>query len=369
MFQKPTSIRVRLATEDDQHLPSYDNTKLTAINTCPVWGIVRYAKHKTFPTNSRAMALEAGGAMHEVFAALRLYQLIYHTLPALGVEQSIIDQSLTFNGHRLFGEDKFEGALRPALETEEDERTRKLNFCLAALYAAGFYDDPADRRRTLSNLEEAAILYIERFDLDRKQIWVRDPFDPQSDVGIEIAFDLVIEFEFEDGIVRSYRFVGKFDGLEVKDGEIMVGENKTASRLDEAWRMSFELASQVTGYMLAASVWTQQNVRKAYVYGVQIPQPRSSDIGGLSNEFVTRQDYHFARWFGWFLHTVDIAERYGDDPVNAPRYTHSCNRYFRPCNFIAFCASDEEDQRLILEQEMVVDEWSPLHSVEGKALD
>jgi hypothetical protein len=40
-------------------------------------------------------------------------------------------------------------------------------------------------------------------------------------------------------------------------------------------------------------------------------------------------------------------------------FTHSCNRYFRPCSLIPFCASDREEQERII-AEMVTDEWSPL---------
>lgn len=367
------SVNVRLATPEDAHLDTYDNTKLVAINTCPKWGIVRYVHHKAFPTNARAMALEAGSALHEVFAAVRLYQLVYHTLK--DEPEEIRRAFLEYHGKRLFNTndmpDRFEGAMLPQLDGDEDERTKRINFCLSAFYTAGYYDDPSDRRRTSSNLEECAILYIERYDFDRLNVWVRDRTDHTSDVGIEIAFDLVLSFEFDDGSIREYRFIGKFDGLMTDpraDGELIVGENKTASRMDEAWRMSFELATQLTGYMIAGSVWAGQSISRGTVYGLQVPLPKSVE-GGIILEPVNREDFQFADWFDWFLHTVDIAEMYRDDPVSAPKYTHSCSRYFRPCPFISLCASSKEDQRLALEEEMVIAEWSPLHTAEGSASD
>ena len=51
--------------EDKEKYNAYDHTKLSAINTCPTWGILRYTMHKTMGGSSRAMALEAGGAAHE----------------------------------------------------------------------------------------------------------------------------------------------------------------------------------------------------------------------------------------------------------------------------------------------------------------
>lgn len=368
-----TKVDVRLTTPDDAHLDSYDNTKLTAINTCPTWGILRYQMHKTFATNGRAMALEAGSAMHEVFAAVRLYQLVFHTLKDETPE--LQRQFLMYHGARLFNTKdqphRFEDFMLPCLDDEnEDERTRRINFCLSAFYSCGYYDDPSDRRRTSSNLEECAILYIERYDFDRLGVWVRDRSDPTCDVGIEIAFDIVLSFHYDDETVREYRFIGKFDGLMTDGDEIIVGENKTASRMDEAWRNSFELASQVTGYMLAGSVWTGESITRGKVYGLQVPLPKSVDIGGIIQEPVQREPYHFKRWFDWFIHTVDIAEQFRDDPINAPKYTHSCNRYYRSCNFVPFCASDDEDQLQALE-EMITDEWSPLDHKDatGKAED
>ena len=356
MMTKINSVSLRLATPDDAHLEAYDNTKLQAANTCPTWGILRYAMHKTYSTNSRAMALEAGSAHHEVYAALRLWQLLHYDTKELQHRYDLFH----YHGARLFGKVRFDEML-DTIKAEEDERTNCLNFCLQALYNSGFYDDPSDNRRTMSNLEEAAIMYIDRWNFNKHPIWIRDRDDPHSDVGIEIAFEVVITFDTDSG-KRQYRFAGKLDGLHENPGKgtIIVGENKTAARMDEAWRMSFEMSSQVTGYMLAASVFTGQPIDAGIVYGVQIPLPRNYDISGLVTEHVSRKPYHFARWFDWFLHTVEIYEAYANDPIHAPKYTHSCNRYFRPCAFIPFCTSDDDEQQRHID-EMDTAEWSPLH--------
>jgi hypothetical protein len=62
------------------------------------------------------------------------------------------------------------------------------------------------------------------------------------------------------------------------------------------------------------------------------------------------------------VHTIQLAKLYHHDPINAPKYTHSCNRYFRPCSLIPFCYGDDDEQRQFLE-EMVDDEWSPLNKL------
>lgn len=375
MTRVVSSIQVRMATPEDAHIEAYDNTKLVAINTCPTWGVLRYQMHKTFSNSGRSMPLEAGSAMHELFAAVRLWQLWKYDYnvetPYFFREEDPAPHLIMVHGKRLFGQDRFEGML-DMINPNEDERTNCINFCLQALYSSGFYDDPRDTKRTMSNLEEAGIMYIDRWNFHRNPIWIRDINDPESDVGIEIAFDLVITFKFEDHscpFEKSYRFCGKLDGLHYRDDNLTVGENKTASRLDDAWRQSFEMSSQVTGYVLAGTTFTQQPISNAIVWGLAIPLPKSYDNGGLVDEYLTREPYMLSRWFDWFLHSVEMYERYENDPTSAPKYTHSCNRYFRSCSFIPFCTADDDDQQLALE-EMITEEWSPLHDEQkGKAND
>lgn len=347
-------VSLRMAIPEDQHLPAYDNTKLCAINTCPTWGILRYGMHKVMSKGGRAMPLEMGSAAHEVFAAVRLWQLRrYQEHTALA----------DFHGPRLFGSTRYEQMLE-AVDASQDDRAQSLAFCLMALETSGFYDDPSDKRRTYTNLEEGCIAYIDRWNWSRMPVWVRDAHDDQSDIGIELPFDLVVQFMLADGRDVSYRFTGKADGLHVRAGKLYLHENKTASRLDEAWRQSFLLSSQVTGYCAALSVWSGEPITDAEIYGLSIPLPRNYDFGGIVRETVSRQSHHFEHWFNWFLHTVELERAYANNPINAPRYTHSCNRYFRPCSMIPFCDSDQEEQERML-QEMPEEEWSPLHEVAG----
>jgi hypothetical protein len=352
---KITSVSARLTTDADMHITAFDNTKLVAVNTCPTWGIVRYSQHKTMSApGSRAMALECGSAAHEVFAAVRLWQLRSYQS-----HESLAD----FHGPRLFGNTRYQ-AMLSAVDTREDARSQSLAFCLSALETSGFYDDPSDKRRTYTNLEESCIAYIDRWDWNRMPVWIRDESDPKSDIGIELPFDVTLQFVLEDGRVLEYRFIGKADGLHVRDGKLYLHENKTASRLDEAWRQSFLMSSQVTGYCFALSLWAGAPIEHAEVFGMSIPLPKNYDFGGLVRESVTRYSEQVAHWFNWFLHTAMLEESYRLDVINAPRYTHSCSRYFRPCSMLAFCDSPDSEKEQIL-SEMREDEWSPLHAVEG----
>ena len=348
----PDGVSLRMATADeiaDASLQRFDYTKLTAINTCPTWGILRYSMHKAMPGGGRAMALEAGKTLHEAFAALRLAQLGY----VQGYKAH-----MDYQGERQFGEDRW----RYIRDTENpaDVSITIRNMALEALNTANYVDDPFDKRRTFVNLETSLLYYIQRWDAQRYPIWLSNPDDPTTLTGVEIPFAVHVQFPDRP----AFLYTGRIDGLHVNaPGDLIIGENKTASRLDDAWRLSFEMSHQVTGYCVTASLLSGMNVSRAQVTGLSIPLPRTMS-DGLAIEQVRRYDYQKVRWLDWLHYTTGVHNTYVDDILNAPKFTHSCNRYFRPCSFIPFCCADEQEQRHIL-TELVDDEWSPLHDAKG----
>ena len=359
-------LSIKVYPTVDHTLPSFDNTKLVAINTCPFWGIVRYSLDKTMNASSRAMALEAGGAAHEVFAAHRLWHL-RKGLESGDYSTETRDRIFNIGGHRLFGEQRFREMVG-AIDPREDERSQQLQFALTALYNGGFYDDPQDKRRTTTNIEEMCIAYMDKFDWQKQLPVVLNIDSDQPFIGIEIEVDVTIEFVTLDHAVHKYRFIGKADGLHWKDEkqEVMrVHENKTASRLGEAWELSWETNHQPTGYIIGLGAMLNLPIRDALMLGTALPLPRAYELNGVSRVPVTRSEWQLREWFQWFYHTAQLHDAFVDRPVDAPQYTHSCNRYFRPCSFIPLCASPPDERSEMIE-EMEVQRWSPLED-EGSA--
>ncbi|CAB4163299.1 hypothetical protein UFOVP810_12 [uncultured Caudovirales phage] len=351
------NVQMRLATPDDYHLDSFDFTKLTAINTCPTWGIIRYSMHKTMHGGGRAMALEAGKVMHECFAAVRLY--------TLGLQSGFSDL-FDYHGHRLFGSasspSHWEELRAIAVYPAGDNQTRCRNFTLEVLATRGYVDDPFDKRRTYTNLENSLLYYIQRQDFTRYPIWKRGE-SGTADVGIEIPFAVRFDCTAVTGEVRSFLYTGRIDGIHVNGDstdQLIIGENKTASRLDESWSMSWHTSHQITGYCMAASLFTGKPVRRGHVIGLSLPLPTRDISQGFRIEDVKRSDEAIQRWLGWVEHTVTLHDKYRFDVESAPMYTHSCNRYFRPCMFVPYCASPADDRKDMLAL-MTTDEWSPLH--------
>lgn len=291
------------------------------------------------------MALDAGKTLHECFASIRLAQL--HT------SQGLPDHAWR-QGCDAFGRDRWQ-SINSCIVHAEDAVSACRAAGLETLSTSGYTDDPLDTRRTYVNLETSLLYYLQRWDPARYPVWVADKDDPTALVGVEIPFAMHVSITG----MAPFLYTGRIDGLHLNSkGDIIVGENKTASRLDDAWRLSFEMSHQVTGYCAVGSVLTNTEVSHAHITGLSIPLPRIMS-NGHTVEQVRRYPYHIGRWIEWMRHTIELYRAYEGDILTAPKYTHSCNRYFRPCMFIPFCSGDAEEQQLSLEQ-MVHDEWSPL---------
>jgi hypothetical protein len=307
------------------------------------------------PQTGRALALEAGHALHEVFAWIRLATYLTQ-LEEHGKPKDFVDAAYVYHGLRLFGEDRLRH-LTEQITAAEDVPDMCKRGAIALLDTSGYYDDPRDKRRTLSNMEEAAYAYINRWRYDHP-IWARNDHDPTCDVGIEIPFELRATITGMD--MFQFRFVGRIDGIHY-DGvkRLTVHDNKTASRLSDAWTQAQVTSHQFSGYCVGATHFTQQVVSRATVLGLALPQPRTYEYGGYAAESMNRENYHLQRWVDWLVHTLRVAQLYHHDPIAAPKYTHSCNRYFRPCMLIPFCYGDDNEQSRIL-GELEYNQWSPL---------
>lgn len=354
-------LSITPTTEAQLQMHPYSNSRLTALNMCPTWGVV--SAQKRYPMTSRSMALEAGALMHEVFAALRLWQL--HRVQRLPrhAEAAAVRlfgrPKLVQNYHeQMFDSNRWRKCW-DACEKQQNDRESMMILAFEILHSGGWKDDPNDNIRTVANMEMASIVYIDEI-LPRVfnfPIYVADDGDPNCVVGIENVFDVVLTYDDE----KQFRFIGTLDGLtyDTAKGHAVLEDNKTASRLDAGWKASFELSHQVTGYLACAAALYGFDIYNARILGLKVkPSSRGEDVWPI---YTSRTGEQFQRWAFWFRHTAEVFERYKDDWEYAPRYTHSCNRYFRPCSLISFCG-DTHEGRLEQWEEMITARMSPSES-------
>lgn len=343
---------LHLSSTTDDTLPWVDYSTLTAVNMCPRWGIIHSYMGKRPANNAaqRSMALDAGSAMHDVFAAVRMFELVRMSEGNTAVEVKL---------QRLFGDDRAAELLR--ITATGDYKTSMTQAALMIVETSGFYDDLRDKKRTLSNLCDATIQYVSKYPTQRFI-----PISVGDDFGVEIPFDITVT---SDCGMQPFRFLGKIDAVcadQLRNNMIGVHENKTGSRIDTVWSDSFTINHQVTGYILAVNtilrgIFVERSaVNSAVIWGLQIPIPSRSIYGdGTARVQVYRNMNDFVNWEKWITTTWKLIQEYKDDPADAPMYTHSCSRYFQSCSFIPFCALSYQDRVDALRDEMVEERWNP----------
>jgi len=348
-----TEINIVNTPKDWSDNSWFDYSTLNDLATCPTYGIIRHGYGKVNTKGGRKMALEAGSAAHEVYAAARLLQLLDQG------EEELFEST----GNRLFNEERF--SVMKSLLNNPDARNRRMSFCLEALYSSGFEDDDSDKRRTIGNIEESCMAYLDRYDFDRYPVWISDD---KKMVGIENAVDMVISFKFADMTVINVRYVGRIDGIHIekdKPGRIILNENKTASRLTDNWRDSFLMSHQLTGYALAISTMLRRVVEDVHVYGMALPLPRNYNAGGFLRIPERRTaESHFPQFLRWVLHNAQTYYNGVKNPLEQPKFSHSCNRYFSTCIYTCICGSHADDRQEQFD-DMEVSFWNPLE-VESK---
>jgi hypothetical protein len=351
----------------DPSLPWVDFSTLSSVNVCPRWGIIHNVIGKHLPSGSeRVLPLEAGRAMHDVFATCRLFDLLTSITSINSQNRDRNDkdvyaviQRINTYAARMFMTPEYPQRWYHAMDyfnNFEDAETRCMQMCLNILETSGYHDDPKDNKRTQANLESAAINYVQRYPLGRFIPIVTDTL-----IGVEVPFDITLHSYGE-----KLRFIGRVDGvcydtLRPNDKTPEIHENKTGSRIDTVWSNSFDTSHQVTGYCIAMSCMLNIPIRNVIMWGLQLPVPKSSTYSdGMMRYPTTRDEASFFEWELWVRHTLDTINKYKDDPTNAPMYTHSCNRYFRSCSFIPLCCEGREQRKHIYDNEMILERWSPL---------
>jgi hypothetical protein len=323
-----------------------DHTRATAIHTCPRWGVVRYMHNKSLEVEGRQIPLECGNALHQSFAAHRLWQL-WKAMPATMTTQADYARGelILDTGVRIFGRDRWDELSHKLYEDDPAP------IALEALYTSGFIDDPRDRKRTLTNMELSLLHYLTRYPHDHL------PYVNGDFVGVEVPVRL--KLTFEDG--TEFAYLGRADVVltEPKTGKLIVVDNKTSSNVGNNWEVQWRTSHQLTGYCVGVSSMTRQRVMDFGVLGLQVPLPKGQEFGGyvfMEGQKTTRA---VAEWAKWAYSAWQLWDQYKDQPFEAPQFTHSCYRYFRACSFVPICDIAESDPPVTL-SELTDSPWHPL---------
>lgn len=359
MVVKPTVINwsVRPTTQDEinNDLPYVTSSMVEAIATCPRWGIIHNVQHKRFVTGYRQMALEAGSLMHDVFAAFNLFHVM--------VEQTLPGHA-EFHGNRLFPEGRYNAInFKEAERRWQDRPNKGFEYLVySVIGSSDYYDDPNDRNRTLANLEHVGLELGHHYlsNLAAYSIHIDDASDPTAAIGIEKSLDVVFTAYMSDDSIRQFRFIGLADALyhNPVTSIVALGEYKTTSSMNDGWREAFRTRHQLSAYYGALHAYFENIKGDIILTGSTIPVRKTTTP---VMTFAEGRDVQSVRNFiTTALFAMDVATQHpGIEAVNAPMFTHSCNRYFRPCSMLDLCTAADEDRGIIWEQMQIDNNLSP----------
>lgn len=349
------SARPTTQEEINSDMPYLTSSMVEAIVTCPRWGIIHNVQHKRFVTGYRQMALEAGSLMHDVFAAFNLFHL--------GMEQGLSDHA-DFHGERLFPQGRYK-----AINMAEAVRRYDSNPLSAFEYlvfnvigTSDYYDDPNDKNRTVAKLENVGLQLAHHYltTLAQYSIHVTDRNDPTASIGVEKSLDVVFTVRLSNGQEVQFRFIGLADVLYHNSATnvVALGEYKTTSGMNDAWREAFRTRHQLSAYYGALHGYFENVKNDIIITGSAVPVRTTSAPNMTFAE--ERTDLHVRSFLTTALFAKSIVTQYpGIEAVNAPMFTHSCNRYFRPCSQLDLCTAEDEDRGIIWEQMEIENNLSP----------
>lgn len=341
------NIKCNLATVDElnaldvEETPLLSYSSITNFNRCPTLGVLsKSIGREAGGEGRRAMALEAGSVCHEVYSVLRLYQLI---------QQDMAGHAWHHAG-RILGDARREQIWHQL--DHPDPRTARYNFAMEALYTSGFTDDAFDRKRTFANIEDSLNDYINYCQYDKWPIFVLDHEDTSSFVGVEIPVVLRISFYFNDDRAPWTVYIdGVVDGIhyDAKNvNRLIIQENKTTGVMDDTWIEQFTVEHQITMYALMASMVMHREIRDVHLYGMPIPCGRKQVT--TMQPFKRESDRYVAHLFQWAITALEWHFGFKDTPLDAPRFTHSCRRFFRTCSMMPICAAPRNVQEEEIQQ-------------------
>lgn len=219
----------------------------------------------------------------------------------------------------------------------------------------GNFQPPPLSNKTLPRLIGALRYYFEQWLLGE------DGLTPVKD-GIECSFaiDLPIMHP-ETGLPLQYG--GKFDMLAIDtNGRYYVVDEKTTSKLGDAWYKQWDLDSQMSGY-----IWATQHKleveQKLDLCDVEV-MAQIRGISILRNDYghvevpIVRSNWRLHQWHEQLLHDVERMLRcwkakWFDQALNG-----QCVAYGRDCDYKKLCMSPAPE--CFIEGNYRVEVWNPL---------
>ena len=209
--------------------------------------------------------------------------------------------------------------------------------------------------KSLENVIRAFDSYFQQYKLDRDVIV---PHMINGKAMVEFGFSIPTEIKHPqtgDPIL----YCGRSDMIGVMSGALWVTDEKTASQLGESWASQWDLDSQFTGYIVAASLHGFP-VAGALVRGVGLLKTKITH----QEAHVHRSSWAIERWWQQLHRDIKRMIRCWEEGYWDYSISKSTCAAYGGCSFKILCSSPEPDGFLPIHFRQRI--WNPLAKDSGE---
>ncbi len=207
-------------------------------------------------------------------------------------------------------------------------------------FLSAYPSDPSDPHnpRTRNRGIEIIESYLTR--------WRREPFSVEAvEVPFEIAF-------------HDFKYLGRMDLIVRWDQAVMPMDHKTTSRFGEMFDQQFKLSTQITGYIVATSLATGEQVSQALINAIRVTT-KIDPAESFHRIITTRTPEDINRWKADVQSAISRIRQYRIDgfwPRNAP---FACSAYNRRCEYYSLCTAGSATAETLKETAFTRLPWNP----------
>lgn len=224
----------------------------------------------------------------------------------------------------------------------------------AALVEYGGHSPPEHKKlKSVDRVVLALADYFEHYPMPSDHI---QPHMIKGTPCVEFTFSIPLPINHpETG--EPFLYAGRFDMLGVRNGQLVVDDEKTTSQLGPTWINKWNLRGQFTGYIWACQQYGFP-VLGAIVRGVSF----LTKGFGHAESIQLRAQWQLDQWYDQLLHDVERMVRAWKAGWYDQDFNETCAEY-SGCPFQVLCTAQNPENWV---SKFAVREWDPLAKVPYK---
>lgn len=225
---------------------------------------------------------------------------------------------------------------------------------LAAIEAYGGHQPPEHKsKKSVENVVLALADYFQHYNPETDPV---QPYMAHGEPCVEFTFSIPLPIDHPD-TGEPFVYAGRFDMLGMRNGQLIVVDEKTTSQLGPTWSNKWNMRGQFTGYIWACQQYGYP-VLGAVVRGVSF----LTKSFGHAEAIQLRAQWQIDAWYDQLLKDVERMVRAYKEGWYDQDFNDACAEY-GGCPFQDLCTSQNPENWV---SKFTAREWDPLAKVPYK---